>query len=834
MSYLLRNAKAEITRLMFIQYLKIALRNARKRPGYTFIHFFGLATGMAACILLLQYIGFELSFDRFHTKADRIYRVINERYQNGELVQKGPITYPTIGPSLNRDYPEVANATRFFSSGGEWIKPLGGELQQVSGVYYTDEAFLHIFDFPILAAAGDSLLSRSREAVITASYAQDWFGASAGNYQQVLGQQIEVDGDSLAFTVAGVIADVPVNSHLDVEVLISYRTLIEAWGTDVDESWTWSDFYHYLELAPGVDPQAFAAKLPDFSARYFRGDEVSGANEVFHLQPLLDAHLYSSDFEYDWARKANGNAIWALLIIAFFILLIAWINYANLTASRALERAQEVGLRKVVGASDKQLLGQFLVEALLANVLSFGLAVVLVFAATPLVESALRVDLSTVSLGAILQNHPVLWVTAALLTAVGLLLSALYPSWVLSSQQMATVVKGYFARQGRGRKLQQGLIVFQFTASIALIAGTLLVYHQIWFMQQKELGLNIDQVLVVQSPDLSEWDETFINRMDVFKKRLTDLPGVSSACTSSRVPGNGIGRIFGLTLPSASDERNHTFGFIQVDHNYAETYQLDILAGRNLQPQDHSPDFNKVQHVLINETGIQTLGFADQEAAVGQVLNIYGKEWTIVGVVSDFHQLSLHSPIDPLLLQPLYSNNNSISVRLASNQLERTIPQMQALYDEHFPGNGFSYNFLDEQFAQQYDSDQQFGQMLLFFTVLTIIVACLGLIGLAAYAAQLRTREISIRKILGAGTARLVLLLSSNFLKLVLIAVVVGLPLAWWGVRFWLQNYAYQASFNWWTFPLTAFAGMGIAFLTVSYHALRAAWVNPADQLRGE
>ncbi|MEL6971252.1 MAG: ABC transporter permease [Bacteroidota bacterium] len=819
---------------MLLQYIKIALRNARKRPGYTFIHYFGLAVGMAACLLLLRYIGFELSFDRHFSKADSIYRIINERYQNGEMVQKGPITYPTVGPTIMRDYPEVVNATRFFGGGGEWIKPVDGTLQQITGVYYVDDAFLQIFDHPRLAQASDTLLNRSREIVITESFANNWFDVRENDYNQILGELLEVDGDSIPFTISGVIADVPENSHLDVEVLISYQTLIESWGEGVDQSWTWSDFYHYVELAPGVDHAAFSAKLTDFSDRYFRGSEVSGADETFYLQPLLDAHLYSTDLEYDWARKANGNSIWALLIIAFFILLIAWINYANLTASRALERSQEVGLRKVVGASNQQLLSQFLIEALLANGVSLGLALGLVAVLRPFVEMQLQVDMSTVSLMEVLQQHPALGFTALGLAVLGLSLSALYPSWVLSSQQMASVVKGYFSSQGRGRSLQQGLIIFQFTASIALIAGTLLVYHQIRFMQQKDLGVDIDQVMVIQSPDLSNFDNTFINRMDILKDQFAALQGVEVACTSSRVPGNGIGRIFGLTLPSAEDDRNHTFGFINVDHNYTETYQLEILAGRALRPEDHSNDFSQIENLLINEAGVRTLGFENNEAAIGQVVNTYGKDWTIVGVIPDFHQLSLHNPIDPVLLQPLYDPNNPISVRLSSSQVGAAIPQLRALYDAQFPGNAFSYTFLDEQFAQQYTRDRQFGQMLLFFTLLTIVVACLGLVGLAAYAAQLRTKEISIRKILGAGTARLVLLLSGNFLKLIVVAIVIGLPLAWWGIQYWLRDYAYTASIRWWTFPLAALAGLGVALLTVSYHALRAAWVNPAEQLRGE
>ncbi|WP_367387874.1 ABC transporter permease [Lewinella sp. LCG006] len=819
---------------MFIQYLKLALRNFRSRPGYSFIHLFGLATGMAACLLLLQYVSFELSFDRFHTQADQIYRVVNERFQNGESVQRGTITYPTIAPTLLKDYPEVTNATRFFYGGGEWFSPNQADHYHLDRCYFTDPNFLEIFDFPILAAANDSLLANSREVVLTAKYARDWYSIKDGNYNQVLGKEIVLDGAPFPFKVVGVMEDSPINSHLQIEVLVSYATIIEAFGEDADNSWTWSDFYHYVVLAPGTDVLAFEDKLKDFSERYFRGDEVSGSNEVFTLQPLLDAHLKSSDLEYEMGKTANGKSIWALLIIAFFILLIAWINYANLTASRALERAKEVGLRKVVGASHQQLIHQFFTEALLANVLSFALATGLVFLIQPFAHKKLQIDLGELAHSNILVQYPRLWGTAAAFCLLGLALSAFYPSWILSNQKMAAVLKGSFTGQGRGRTLRQGLIVFQFATSIGLIAGTLLVYRQINFLQKKDLGVNIDQIMLVQAPELTRWDSTFIERMDVFKAQLTELPGIQEACTASRAPGEGIGRVFGLTLPAAADDRNHTFGFIQADHSYTKTYGLEILAGRSLRPEDHSPNIDEINSLLINEEGVKTLGFKTPEEVIGQVVNTSGKEWTIVGVIPNFHQLSLHHPISPLLIQPFYGTSHPIAIRLAADRVASTLPQVEALYNEHFPGNTFQHSFLDERFAQQYTSDRQFGQILLFFTLLTIVVACLGLVGLAAYAAQLRTKEISIRKILGAGTSQLVLLLSGGFMKLILIAVLIGLPLAWWGVKQWLNNYAYRVDFAWWQLPLAALLGLGLAFLTVSYYGLRAAWVNPAEQLRGE
>ncbi|MGH1436146.1 MAG: ABC transporter permease [Lewinella sp.] len=819
---------------MFLQYLKLALRNFRSRPGYSFIHLAGLATGMAACLLLLQYVSFELSFDRFHSQADQIYRVVNERFQNGESVQRGTITYPTIGPTLLKEYPEVTNATRFFYGGGEWVNPNQEDSYRLDRCYYTDAQFLEIFDFKRLAAANDSLLAKSREVVLTAKYARDWYGIKDGDYNQVLGKEIVVDGAPFPFKVVGVLDDIPTNSHLQIDILVSYATIIEAFGENADNSWTWSDFYHYVALAPGTDVLAFEKKLEGFSERYFRGNEVSGSKEVFTLQPLLDAHLKSNDLEYEMGKTANGKSIWALLIIAFFILLIAWINYANLTASRALERAQEVGLRKVVGASNRQLINQFFTEALLANLISFGLAVGLVLLIQPIAHQKLQIDLGELANTNILAQHPRLWGTAASLCLLGLILSTFYPSWILSNQKMASVLKGSFTGQGRGRTLRQGLIVFQFATSIGLIAGTLLVYRQINFLQKKDLGVNIDQMMLVQAPELSRWDSTFINRMDVFKEQLTQLNGIQAACTASRAPGEGIGRVFGLILPAAADDRNHTFGFVQADHSYTKTYGLEILAGRSLRPEDHSPNIDEINSLLINEEGVKTLGFEAPEKAIGQIVNTYGKDWTIVGVIPDFHQLSLHHPISPLLIQPFYGTGHPIAIRFSGSSIAATLPQVEALYDQHFPGNTFQYNFLDERFAQQYASDRQFGQILLFFTLLTIMVACLGLVGLAAYAAQLRTKEISIRKILGAGTSQLVLLLSGGFMKLILIAVLIGLPLAWWGVQQWMTNYAYRVDFSWWQLPLAAVLGLGLAFLTVSYYALRAAWVNPAEQLRGE
>ncbi len=818
---------------MLRHYLKLALRSFRKQSGFTVINIFGLATGMAACLLLLQYIGFELSFDRFHTKADHIYRVVNERYQDGDLVQKGTITYPTIGAALKEDYPEIRDATRFFYA-GSGIARVETDVHRVEQPYFVDENFLEIFDFPVLAIATDSVLARSNQMMITREQADSWFNVKNANYQQLLGETVLFNTAEDPYTIVGVLEDIPANSLLQFDMLLSYASAIRYFGEGVDNSWTWSDFYHFVELEPSAEVASLEAKLPEFSEHYFRGDEVSGSHEIFRLQPLLEAHLQSTDLEYEMGQTKNGRAIWSLLLLAFFILVIAWINYANLTSSRALERAREVGLRKIAGARHQQLVGQFLTEAFLANTLSLVVAIGLVVAIQPWFYSQLGVDLSQVGLIESLALHPSIWVTGLGLWVAGILLSAFYPAWVLSSQGMSEILRGQLKRGRKGIALRNGLIVFQFAASIALIAGSFFVYQQISYLQHQDLGVNIDQVVVLEAPELANWDSTFIDRMDLFKQKLMENAAVRSAATSSRTPGEGMGRIFELRLVGDPDNRNHTFNFIMADHQYANTYELEPIAGRYFQREDHSPNWDDLHNIIVNVTGAEELGFDTPDAALGQVIDIYGKQWTIVGVVPDYHQLSLHHPIEPLVLQPAYATYNPISVRISGVDVGNTITQMKRSFDDFFPGNAFEYTFLNETFQLQYEADGQFNQLLLFFTALAIIIACLGLFGLASYATILRTKEIGVRKILGATVQELVLLLSKDFIVLVGIAIVLGLPLAWYGLRYWLQDFAYQAPLPWWGFVLAAMAGFFVAIGTVSFHAIKAAFVNPANSLRSE
>ena len=822
---------------MLYNHLKIVIRYLLRNKSQSAILIGGLTLGMAACILLLQYVSFELSFDSFHSKKDNIYRIVNQRFQNGESVQKGTITYPTIGPTMLEDFPEIKNATRLaFSS--DFMMTYKDKIEPIAPGLWADEHFFEVFDFELLASDGLNVLDEPNELVISRQIANRYFPAAKGDYNLILGQELRIDRYPDAFQIVGVCEDVPANSSLQFEVLASYASCIRYWGEEAGNSWTWSDFYHYLEVAPHTDIAALEAKFADFSHRHFRGTEVSGSEEVFSLQPLSEAHLYSSDLEYEIGQTVNGRAVWSLLIIAFFILIIAWINYVNLSSVRAIERAKEVGVRKVIGASRGQLVRQFFTEALAINLISLFLALNIVQVLKP--WFAANFDISAAALGFWTQqdiNEVNIYLLLALLTLIltGVIVSGAYPAFLLSSPHVSNVLKGVFNKNVGGRVLRKGLVVFQFAISIALIAATWLVSKQIGFMSQQDLGIKVDQIMTINSPEMTQWDSTFIDQMNAFKAELTKLPHVQSAATSSRAPGERMGRIFQIQkLGEGTDESSYTSNFINADFEYAKTYQLNPLSGRFFRKTDHSPDWVALDKIVVTQATVKMLGYANNEAAIGQALSFWDKNWRIIGVVPDFHQRSLHHNIEPIIFIPSYSPGNLLSLHISGKQVDQTIGQINSTYQEFFPGNTFHYNFLDEHFQRLYEADLRFGNILSFFTLLTILIACFGLFGLASYTTFLRTKEIGIRKVLGASSASIVALLSKDFLKLVFIAILIASPLAWYLMDVWLENFAYRISIQWWVFVVTGLATFLIAFGTVGFQSVKAALGNPVESLRSE
>jgi len=815
---------------IFNNTIKVAIRNLLKNKLQSAILLGGLTVGMTACIMLLSYVSFEISFDDFHQKKDNIYRIVNERFQNGTPVQKGTITYPRVGYAIKEEFPEVKNSTRIAYSTDVMVN-YDNQIKPVEPGLWVDEHFFEIFDFKMLAQSKPSLLNETNEIILTQQLADYYFPSIKGNYELAINQEFKIDRYPDVFKVVGVMEDVPANSSLDFQLLLSYASCIRYWGEGADNSWTWSDFYHYVELEENTDVAALETKLEGFSERRFKGSEVSGSKEVFTLQPLADMHLHSQGLEYEIAKTNNGRAVWALGLIALFILLIAWINYINLSSVRAMERAKEVGVRKVLGATHRQLFTQFISEAAIINLMSLGLAIGITFLISPWLENYFVTE----SIFEFSSSKAYLFSGLLGLIALGVFISGAYPAYLLTAPQVSSVLKNIFHKDLGGARLRKALVVFQFIISIALIAVTWVVSDQIRYMTQEDLGLNIDQIITINSPELTEWDSTFINRMNTFKTELTKFSDIESACTSSRTTGERMGRLFDIQkMGEQEGDQLFTSNAFYVDFEFAKTYGMDLKAGRFFRENDHHNNWDFVDKIVINEATVNMLGYDNNETAIGNKIRFGEKEWSIIGVAPDFHQRSLHHAIEPIVFVPSYSTNNLLSVHVNSKNIEHTIANIETTYQRFFPGNTFYYNFLDEQFHQLYEADLRFRDILSFFTFLAIFIACLGLLGLVSYTTFLRTKEIGIRKILGASVFGIVGLLSKDFMRLIIIALIVAIPFSWYFINNWLGNYAYRIAIDWKVFLIAGIAAIGIALTTIGIQSLRAALSNPVNSIKNE
>jgi putative ABC transport system permease protein len=816
---------------MFQNYFTVALRNILKNKVFSTINVLGLSIGLASCVLIIQVVVFELSYDAFHEKLQRTYRVTNDRFQHGRLIQHGTIMYPTIGPTMAKDFPEIEMYTRLMPGGTLNVK-IGEKNFRGERYHFADEHFFSVFSFNLVAGKREGLLKDPYTAVVTVATAKKYFGDVGNDYQALIGKTFYWGLDQSPYRVDGICEDIPVNSHIQFDALVSYSTLYSGEDKNADNSWTWSDMRHYLVLKRGTDYKMLESKFPAFSDRYFQGDKVSGSTEKFYLQPLKHAHLYS-DYEYDIATTASGKAVWAMLIIAIFILIIAWINYINLTTSRALERAKEVGLRKVMGAVRKQLIKQFVIESF---IITFVAVVVAIGLVVLLQSSFNRVVGYNLSLGNMLPSMTLSHVLLLLgVFVAGALLSGFYPAFIMSSYQPATVLKGKFLRSSRGNFLRKALVVFQFASSTTLIIGTFVVGKQLAFMNDADLGINIKNIITIKSPELMPWDSTFIQRVESYKDALADINGVFGVTTTGRLPGDRLGRSFGVRL--SDSESHYTLSNMNVDYSFFDTYNVSLHAGRKFVPSDHDADFDKLNKVILNKNAAQLLGLKSPEEAVGKEI-IWGdndtRRWTIIGVVNDFHQEGLQKPMEPIFFRPVYSTGSPTSVRVDASTLPITIAAIEETYKKFFPGNSFEYSLLEDNYKRQYNDEARFGKVISIFTFLAIIVSCLGLVGLASFTAAQRTKEIGIRKVLGASTANVIRILSYDFVRLVLVAAVISLPIAYISSNNWLEGYAYRITPDWTMFMIPVATVLIIAALTIGFQVIKTALTNPAETIRYE
>lgn len=812
---------------MFRNYLKTALRNIMKRKGYSLLNIAGLTIGITCCLLIFHYVSYEKSYDRFNPEAGQIVRVRLDEYQQGKLAWKSATSYPAIGPTMKKDYPEVVNFCRLLDAEGLFTNETTHVKFNENKGYYADPSSLDMLNVLLVAGNKANVLNAPDKMVMSQSMAKKYFGV-----EDPLGKRLTayLNGKSRIVEVAGIMKDYPVNSHLDIKYLISYVTrgeINKLYGdkeNSVETSFNWYDFYTYLQLRPGADLQQLQKKLPAFCKKYIdvddRGQTASYHSEL-HLIPLTDIHLYSN-VNQEAEVNGNGQTVGFLFLVAIFIIGIAWINYINLATARSVERAREVGVRKVMGARRSHLIKQFLTESFLLNLSAMLLSIILYFLLQPSFDHFVGSPSTSMSL------TEFYWGLFTLLFLAGTVLSGLYPAFVLSGFQPITVLKGLFRNSTQGQLLRKGLIIVQFMTSVVLIAGTIIVYQQVSYMQKEKLGANIDQTIILEGPS-SVADSLYQNNFQPFKSAVIQQHTVKSVSASSNVMGQEIYWCSTFRRLNAPDNTQSTIFIMGIDDEFIPAYNLQMAAGRNF-----SKDFGTDKKaIILNERAVNLLGFESPEAALGGKVP-WGDTMTVVGVIKDYHHQGLQKTIEPLLMSYRPNQRTYYSMKVSTDNLPSTINQLEKTWNNYFPSDPFSYTFLDESFAQQYKADILFGKVFGVFALLAILIACFGLLGLSAYNVLQRTKEIGVRKILGASSQNILMLLSRDFLKLVIIAFVCSIPLCWYIMHHWLQDFAYRINITWWVFILAGFLALLIAWATIVLQSLRAVTENPVKNLRTE
>lgn len=807
---------------MWMNYIKIAWRNLSRNRMFSIINILGLAIGIAASLLILQYVSHELSYDAFHEKGGRIYRVQQQRLDDGNNVTTdwAAGTFG-IGTHLKRNFAEVEAFVRLVKAAPLLLSVEGksGEGVRLEQAFWTDPSFLSTFSVPLLKGDPATVLTEPHTLLLSASVAKKLFGDEDPVGKTVLRNQ------GKSFRVVGVYANLPENSHIHPQTLTSFSTFVkDAESPGLETSWTWDGCLTYLLLRPGTDAAALETKIPAMVKRLGKMQDGTPVNVSYSLMGISDIHLYSHG-RMEAEPNGDGNTVYLLLGIALFIIVIAWINYINLATARALNRAVEVGVRKAVGSRRSQLIWQFLLESALLNGLAVGLALLVISAALPVFN-----DISGQSLTMSLFRNTAFWTALAGLYVAGSLLSGLYPAFVLSRFKPVVVLKGRVISSRQGAGLRKALVVFQFAASLFLLVGTLIVFKQIRFMRGQELGFRMDQTLVVKAP-MAVGDEVYGQKLTALRQNLRNESMVQDLTASSFIPGEPVEfNAAGIRVRGEDFKMGKEYRVITTDDHYVPAFGLQLAAGRNFSEQFGGEG----QSVLFNETGIRKLGFADPKEAIGKQIDFWGDFFTIVGVVEDYHNESLRVAIEPLVFRYNPAVKGAISMRIAAADAQRAIAAVERQYTALFPDNPFQYFFLDQYFDNQYQADQRFGQVLGVFTGLAIFVACLGLFGLASFTVLQRTKEIGVRKVLGASVPQILGLLYREYATLIVWAFALGAPLAWWFSARWLQGYAFRTGVGWLPFVLPLAIVLAVAFLTVGVQSFRAATANPVKSLRSE
>jgi putative ABC transport system permease protein len=809
---------------MLKNYFKTALRSFMKHRTFTMLNVVGLSLGLVASLLILQYVKYERSFDSFHSRAQDIYRVEYDFWQNGKLRFECAAAVPAVGPALKTNFPEVERFTRLFPVDGvmSYAGPTGLIAHREMRIQVTDTSVFKVFDWKLVKGIASDVLKGPGKMVISEGAAKRYFGE-----EDPIGKTMTWNGDR-RYEVTGIFENIPVNSHIKFDFLLSYETL---YPTDPNEkeiaaetSWGWYDFNTYVLLKPGTDVNALQSKWDKFVYDQLNENWTKRNNkQAFVLQPMTDIHLYANLLqESEPDEGGDGDSVYALTFIAFFILIIAWVNYINLATAKSFDRANEVGVRKAMGAQASQLRGQFLAESFLVNLFASGIALIAVRLLWPLFSNLAG---RAIPVSYMLDGD--FWLLLGGLFVGGTLLSGFYPAMVLSNFKPVSVLKGKVMSTSQGSLMRKSLVVFQFSASVLLIVGSIVVFQQLSFMRGQKLGIDINQTLVIKAPGVV--DSTVRQKAESFKAAAQQIVGVKSITGATNVPGDEIFWANGIRRLVGGPEGNIQAYNVGIDHEYIPGFGLNLVAGRSYDLQ-HPNEFN---HIILNRAMVEALDFKTPEEALGQRL-IQGDTLEIIGVLENYHQMSLKEAVVPLAFRYTPTFIRFFAIKMDNENYKDVLAAIEAPWNQFFPGNPIDYFYLDQFFNRQYESDRQFGNIFTLFTGLAIFIACLGLFGLASFLTAQRTKEIGIRKVLGSSISNIVLLLSRGFIQLVLIANLIAWPLAWYAMDNWLQGFPYRIQLNPLWFIIAGAGVVLIAFLSVGFQTLKAALLNPAKTLKYE
>jgi putative ABC transport system permease protein len=793
---------------MLYNYIKIAFRNLWRHKGFSLINIIGLAVGMSAFLLILMYVSFELSYDNYHPKRDQVYR-LNVNIKSANDLLKFSVSSAPMGPAIKADFPEVLESTRIFP--GDALVKVDNHSFQENRFFIAEPSLFDVLSFPLIKGDPKTSLKDPYSVVITETTAKKYFGSA-----DPMGKTFLVDGKT-PVTVTGVAKDVPANSQFKFDVLYSISSLEKSYPGRLEQ---WGNFgnFTFLLLSKNANPARLETKFPAFLKKHISEENRKGGQDYdLFLKLLKDAYMDPRG-GIEQGRMSN---VYIFSVVALFILLIAAINFINLTTARATERAKEVGVRKVIGAARNQLTMQFLGESVILCLVSFGVAILLVTLLLPMFN-----QLAGKIISQDIFANGFVFVLFGISLLIGLLAGA-YPALALSAFKPVMVLKGRFSSSAKGTLLRKGLVVFQFTISIILIVGTLIVYNQLNFMRNQPLGFDKSQMMALDFGG----DDAVLKNYEAIKNEFAKVPNVLAVTMSHGLPGVGSANAHSTLENHTGEMQPLNINMYDVDYNFIPTYNMKVIAGRTFS-KAFGTDTTKA--IVINEATVKTLGYTSPNQAVGKKFAQWGREGTIIGVVKDFHYRSLQENVEPLNMRFNPSNARIITLKIAARDIPATVAAVESKWKSLIPQRPFSYNFVDENFNKQYAGEDRFGKLFLYFAVLAIFISCLGLLGLASYSTLQRTREIGIRKVLGASIPGIVNMLSKEFLQLVIIAAIIAFPLAWLGMNKWMQDFAYKAGIGWWVFAIAGVLAFVIAIVTVSFQAIRAALANPVKSLRSE